>query len=206
MNLHTSIAVSPITYFAQGGSTTLHALGGKGLQLVRMARGGLPVPEGFVIETGAYAEYIETYGLAGRIERVLCQVDPDDIAGLEDASRKVRAWFAASPMAESLQRRITAAYRQLGSGPVAVRSSATAEDLPDASFAGQHDTMLDVRDAGALRDAVVRCWASLCRSTAYRSRSVIRSRLWVSSFCGWRCGPSWPRSGSTSESPRRPSR
>lgn len=110
--------------------------GGKAVNLGRLIRGGLPVPDGFVILTSAHARGRDS----GRV--------PDDIRA-----------------------EILAAYADLGAGPVAVRSSATAEDLAEASFAGQQDTFLNVIGADALIDAVERCWASLFteRAIAYRA-------------------------------------
>src|SRR5690606_14899176 len=123
---------------------------------------GLPVPDGFVVTTAAYAELIDRCGIAERIPRLL---DAGDGAG-------IRAEFAAAEIPAAMAEAITAAYRELGRGPVAVRSSAAAADLPGAAFAGQQDTYLNVAGDDALLDAVRRCWGSLWtdRAIAYRRR------------------------------------
>jgi len=126
--------------------------GGKGANLGELIRAGFPVPDGFVISTGAYAVAAEAAGVA-----------PDS-----PASARVR--LIASPVPAGIAEAVREAYRALGSPPVAVRSSATAEDLPEASFAGQQDTILGTSGEEALIDAVRRCWASLWneRAVAYR--------------------------------------
>ena len=136
--------------------------GGKGANLGELVAAGLPVPDGFVVTTGAYLELVEGSGLAGRIPRLL---DAGDGAG-------IRAAFATVPIPAPTAEAIVKAYHELGQGPVAVRSSATAEDLPGAAFAGQQDTYLNVVGADALLDAVRRCWGSLWtdRAIAYRRR------------------------------------
>jgi len=144
------------------GRDDLALAGGKGANLGELIAAGLPVPDGFVVTTAAYAELIDRCGIAERIPRLL---DAGDGAG-------IRAEFAAAEIPAAMAEAITAAYRELGRGPVAVRSSATAEDLPGAAFAGQQDTYLNVEGDDALLDAVRRCWGSLWtdRAIAYRRR------------------------------------
>ncbi|GAA3307317.1 hypothetical protein GCM10020219_005710 [Nonomuraea dietziae] len=136
-------------------------VGGKGASLARLARAGLPVPDGFHITTDAYREFVAPFR-----DRILAALDePAKIADL----------FARHEMPEQSARAVMTAYQALGDDvPVAVRSSATAEDLPGMSFAGQQDTYLNVRGA-ALLDAVRRCWASLWteRAIAYRTRNRV---------------------------------
>lgn len=136
-------------------SVTLENGGGKALNLGVMLRASLPVPDGFVILTDAYRAFVAHN-----------QLD------LTRSPEQIRADFAAGEVPEELAAAITRAAA--GMGPVAVRSSATAEDLPDASFAGQQDTELGVEAAGLL-DAVRRCWGSLWtdRAVAYRSHQGI---------------------------------
>src|SRR5256714_3470319 len=126
--------------------------GGKGANLGELARAKFAVPDGFILTTEAYA-------LAARAAQVDAQ-DPPAAA--------VRLRTSAMP--ETIAAAAGQAYAALGGGPVAVRSSATAEDLPGASFAGQQDTYLDVLGEEALLDAVRRCWASVWneRAVAYR--------------------------------------
>ncbi|MFE3449063.1 PEP/pyruvate-binding domain-containing protein [Nonomuraea sp. NPDC059194] len=142
-------------------AATLEVAGGKGASLARLARAGLPVPAGFHVTTDAYREFVAPFH-----DRILDALDePSVIAGL----------FAEHEMPRESAEAIREAYEALGDDvPVAVRSSATAEDLPDMSFAGQQDTYLDIR-GDALLDAVKRCWASLWteRAIAYRARNDV---------------------------------
>src|SRR5213083_3060994 len=126
--------------------------GGKGANLGELLRAGFPVPDGFLITTTAYALAAEAAGVTA------------------DAPATARLRLAASPVPPAIAEAVRDGYRALGAPAVAVRSSATAEDLPEASFAGQQDTILDVRGDDALLDALRRCWASLWneRAVAYR--------------------------------------
>ncbi|WP_449061921.1 PEP/pyruvate-binding domain-containing protein [Planomonospora algeriensis] len=140
----------------------LATVGGKGESLARLARARLPVPPGFHVTTAAYRAFVARHGLQERI--------------LSGDAAEVSALFAAHGMPEEIARDIRAAYRELGDEPaVAVRSSATAEDLPGMSFAGQQDTYLNIRGAEQVLDAVRRCWASLWteRAIAYRERNGV---------------------------------
>ena len=138
----------------------LSEAGGKGANLGELRRAGFVVPDGFVITTAAYALAAEAAGVTGETP----------------ATARVR--LAASPVPTGIADAVREAYRALGDGAVAVRSSATAEDLPDASFAGQQDTMLDVTGEDAVLDAVRRCWASLWndRAVAYRQTHDVPAR------------------------------
>ncbi|WP_214402398.1 PEP/pyruvate-binding domain-containing protein [Pseudonocardia lacus] len=142
----------------------LAVAGGKGANLGELLRAGFPVPDGAVVTTDAYAAVVEHAGLA-----------PAVAAAAEDAGAAVRAAFAAVEIPEELRGEILDARALLGDGPVAVRSSATAEDLPGAAFAGQQDTFLNVVGPDALLDAVRRCWGSLWteRAIAYRAQRDI---------------------------------
>ncbi|MBX6382240.1 MAG: pyruvate, phosphate dikinase [Microbispora sp.] len=138
----------------------LATAGGKGASLARLSRAGLPVPAGFHITTAAYREFVA--GFRDEILRAAA-ADPGSIAAL----------FADREVPDRLAEPILRAYAGLGDGvAVAVRSSATAEDLPGMSFAGQQDSYLNVSGPAALLDAVRRCWASLWnpRAIAYRDR------------------------------------
>jgi phosphohistidine swiveling domain-containing protein len=148
------------------GRDDLAAAGGKGANLGELVRAGFPVPDGVVITTEAYATVVEHAGLAAAVATAAA----DDGAAL-------RAAFAAVEIPDDLRSAILDAYALLGNGPVAVRSSATAEDLPGAAFAGQQDTYLNVVGADALLDAVRRCWGSLWteRAIAYRARRDVLS-------------------------------
>jgi rifampicin phosphotransferase len=136
----------------QVGAADVETAGGKGANLGELARAKFPVPDGFVLTTDAYARAARE-----------AQVDPSHPLA---AAERLRT----TPMPDAIAAAACDAYRALGGGPVAVRSSATAEDLPGASFAGQQDTYLNVVGNPSLLDAIRRCWASLWneRAVAYR--------------------------------------
>jgi len=161
---------------------TLEAVGGKGVSLARMAREGLPVPEGFHVTTAAYRAFVDENGLQPAIEAALGQVDLSRPSTLEDAADRIRRRFLEASMPDDIASAIVGAYGDLaGNNPaVAVRSSATAEDLPEASFAGQQETYLNVSGADELLEATKKCWASLwtARAIGYRARQgVVTSGL-----------------------------
>jgi pyruvate,water dikinase len=164
-----------IRWFQELGRDALAEAGGKGANLGEMARAGLPVPPGFVLTTAAYREFVARNAAQPAIERLAGAGRADDSASLESAARAIAELFTAGRMPEEIAREVRDAYARLGAGPVAVRSSATAEDLPGASFAGQQETYLNVRGEQALLAAVRRCWASLWtpRAIAYRLRQGI---------------------------------
>jgi phosphohistidine swiveling domain-containing protein len=154
---------------------TLDTAGGKGANLARLVRAGFPVPPGFIIATGAYRAFLAANALEPIIQAALEHVLAEDAGALEQASATIRAAFAAGGMPPDMQAGIRAAYAELRVGPVAVRSSATTEDLPDLSFAGQQDTYLNVVGEEQLLAAVVNCWSSLwtARAIGYRLRNHI---------------------------------
>ena len=152
--------------------------GGKGANLGEMIIAGFPVPDGFVLSTAAYDAFVQGNGLRQPILELAHTVSVDNPQSSEAASKKIRKLFMQGGIADALAAEITIAYQQLtqdGETAVAVRSSATAEDLPTASFAGQQDTFLNIRGEDALLDAVKKCWASLwtARAIAYRLRQGI---------------------------------
>jgi phosphohistidine swiveling domain-containing protein len=162
-----------IKQFDELGRDGIDQAGGKGANLGELTRAGLPVPPGFVIVTEAYRGYVAEHQLAEKIAALAAPTD--DPAGYESASEQIRALFANEVSAD-LRAQIAEAYAALGEDvPVAVRSSATAEDLPEASFAGQQDTYLNVHGLTDLLAAVRDCWASLwtARAMAYRARQGI---------------------------------
>ena len=152
-------------------------VGGKGASLVRLVSAGLPVPPGFCLATTAYDRFVADNGLGPRIEGALSSVDPDDTQALEKVSNEIAKVFDEGWMPEDVAAAVAGSYASLpGSDPaVAVRSSATAEDLPGLSFAGQYETYLNVQGFGAVLAAVEKCWASLwtARAIAYRLRHGI---------------------------------
>ncbi len=150
--------------------------GGKGANLGELAGAGVPVPPAFVVGAPAYAAFCDDNGLRGRISDALANLDADDQAALEQASRRVREIVVAEPMPEALAATIRDAYKKLTGGDesfaVAVRSSATAEDTESASFAGMNETFLNVHGTDQVLDAIRRCWASLfgARTVFYRAK------------------------------------
>ena len=163
-------------------SASLAAVGGKALNLGRLAAADLPVPPGFCLTTVGYqkAAPTEMEVLAARLDGANSL---DGGGGLRDGdrdelARRAREAVAAAPVPPDVETAIRDAYAAMGPVPVAVRSSATAEDLPFASFAGQQDSFMDVVGADAVVEAVRRCWASLWtdRAVAYRTTNGIRHR------------------------------
>ncbi len=156
---------------------TLEVAGGKGASLARLVVAGLPVPDGFHVTTAAYRQFVAENDLQPHILAALEGVDPLQPATLEAASQVIRELFAGAEMPPAIAGAIAQAYAELaGQNPTAaVRSSATAEDLPGLSFAGQQETYLNVQGAAAVLGAVQRCWASLwtARAIGYRAQHAI---------------------------------
>lgn len=168
-----------IEYFDGGIEPQLENLGGKGASLVTMTAAGMPVPPGFVITTSAFDRFIGT-SLVEQINELLARLDADDVAAVDEISAKIRDLILECPVPEDVREATRVAYDKLQSQfaetvPVAVRSSATAEDLPDASFAGQQDTYLWLNGYAAVTEHVRQCWASLFTSRAilYRLKNEI---------------------------------
>ena len=167
-------SVDPIRTFAELSSADVAYAGGKGANLGQLTAGGFPVPPGFVVGAPAYAAFRTETGLTERLEDVLAGLDVDDTDALQQAAARAAALVVETPMPGWLADAILDAHgRLVGSEPtlpVAVRSSATAEDTASASFAGMNESFLNIRGAQATLDAVTRCWASLfgARTIYYR--------------------------------------
>ncbi len=156
----------------------IDAVGGKSAGLGRMMRAGVPVPSGFAISSEAFTSMLSSGDVAAEVSMLAAGVDPSDVEGLEATSQKIRVIIERAAIPAEVEVAVRGAYAELCGGvvasgsdlPVAVRSSATAEDLPEASFAGQQDTFLWVVGADDLLDHVRRCWSSLYtgRAMAYR--------------------------------------
>ena len=157
--------------------------GGKGANLGELRAAGQPVPPGFVVGAPAYAAYCEETGLRAKLAELFDGLDVEDTAALERAAAKARLLFDETPMPAWLEDEIRAAYLTLAAAegpqaqggdsvPVAVRSSATAEDTASASFAGMNETYLNIHGTDDLLDAVRRCWRSLfgARTVYYRAK------------------------------------
>jgi phosphoenolpyruvate synthase/pyruvate phosphate dikinase len=157
--------------------TDLPLAGGKGANLGVLIQAGLPVPPGFCITTAGYRAFVAENSLDAALRPILDNARMDDPASLESASSQIRACFHAAQIPPAVELEIRQGYRAMANAPpaVAVRSSATAEDLPDLSFAGQQDTVLNVVGEDQLLAAVVICWSSLwtARAIGYRARNGI---------------------------------
>lgn len=164
-------------------AASLETVGGKGLSLAKMAQEGLPVPTGFHITTAAYRLFVTANGLQPQILTALERVDTVRPASAEAASAAIGEFFIAAAMPPAVEGAIREAYCHLqapiadSTAPVsvAVRSSATAEDLPGASFAGQQETYLNIHGEREVLEAVKKCWASLWtgRAIVYRLKNKI---------------------------------
>jgi len=169
--------MSYISNFGDVGPGDVAVAGGKGVGLGGLVQAGLPVAPGFVLNTAAYADFVEANHLGPGIHELAALSPTAAPQDYEDASKRIRALFTGGTMPAAIAAELGAAYGRLGGGDtaVAVRSSATAEDLASASFAGQQDTYLNVRGEEGLAAAVTQCWASLwtARAMAYRAREGI---------------------------------
>ena len=153
------------------GSDDLETVGGKGASLGELTGAGLPVPPAFIVTAGTYREFIENAGIDEELDEAV-DVDVEDSKALAAAEERTKQLILETPFPEELREEILAAYDEFEDDPfVAVRSSATAEDLPDASFAGQQETFLNV-EREKLLERVKECWASLFtqRAIYYRKR------------------------------------
>src|SRR5262249_16438687 len=156
---------------------TLENVGGKGASLARLVNAGLPVPGGFHVTTDAYRRFVADNDLGEAIREALPVVDHAQPSTLDEAARAIADGFAQGRRWSEVADAIARAYAELpGEDPaVAVRSSGTAEDLADLSFAGQQETYLNIHGTTAVQQAVKRCWASLwtARAIGYRAQHGI---------------------------------
>lgn len=169
-----------IQFFDEGDPGRLDLLGGKCASLVALTAANLPVPPGFTITTAAYDRFLAHNGLARGISAQLAAMRWTDLSDVDATATRIRTWIESAELPLTLRHAIVAAHNDLrarfgGDMPVAVRSSATAEDLPTASFAGQQDTYLWLHGTDAVLKHVRRCWASLytCRAILYRLRNAV---------------------------------
>ncbi|WP_306865020.1 PEP/pyruvate-binding domain-containing protein [Arthrobacter bambusae] len=167
--------IAPLADFGMGD---ISLAGGKGAALGELVRQGFPVPPGFVITTGVYLSFLAETNVGAALDGFLSVGPAEAPDGGDGTGAALRALFAATEMPAQLRQEIIEAYSRLGGGAVAVRSSATAEDLPGAAFAGQQDSYLNVVGAPEVVRAVADCWASLWtdRAIAYRRRQGIDPR------------------------------
>ncbi len=170
---YSALEHASIVWFDQVGREAVPLVGGKGANLGELTQAQIPVPPGFVVTTAAYRAFLVETGLEGRIAAMIEGLDVEDDEALQRVSCEIRAAIEQAAMPAQLRGEIERAYRALGGGAVAVRSSATAEDLAEASFAGQQSTYLNIEGAADVVDAVQRCWASLfeARAVFYREHA-----------------------------------
>ncbi|MCH7553123.1 MAG: hypothetical protein IIC82_03895 [Chloroflexi bacterium] len=146
-------------------------VGGKGANLGELVSLGIPVPPGFCITTEAYEAFIQANDLGPAIRDATTAIQPGDPQSTTQASQRIRSLIEAAPVPTAIGDEVRQAYAALGEGSVAVRSSATAEDLPEASFAGQHESRLNVTGVKAVTAAVKSTWASLWAAAAIQYRA-----------------------------------
>lgn len=173
-----------ILWFEELQKDDIPLVGGKCANLGEMLNAGIPVPPGFAITAYAYKKFIEDAKIAEKIYDILDETiqDPKDPKQFEEASKKIRQLIESTPMPKYIEDEIIKAYRELNKKvglkevSVAVRSSATAEDLPGASFAGQQETYLNVKGEKELLESVRKCWSSLFtpRAIFYRTEKGFR--------------------------------
>ncbi len=161
-----------IVWFNEVGKEDVPSVGGKGANLGEMTNAQIPVPPGFIVTAYAYYDFLESSKITNKIRDLLKPLDPDDSKQLQQIAAEVRQVILDATMSPELAKEIEQAYAKMGGGLVAVRSSATAEDLPEASFAGQQSTFLNLRDEKEVVAAVQGCWASLfeARAIFYREQ------------------------------------
>lgn len=184
-----------IVWNKEVGKEDVKIAGGKGANLGELLRAGLPVPPFFIVTAKAYRDFIESTHLKEKIEELLSKLNVDDTQALQLTSSRIQELIVSTPLPDEIKGAIIEAYRMLGAGGperyvpmslkvldilklsretpfVAIRSSATAEDLPSASFAGQQATFLNVRGESEVVEGVQKCWASLfsARAIFYRAK------------------------------------
>ena len=165
--------------FEKLDKSSLPSVGGKNASLGEMIKADIRVPPGFAVTTDSYLEFITAAGIKDKIYNCLADLNPDNMVELDQASCDVQELIKTAAIPEAIGRAVKNGYIQLcekcslDSVPVAVRSSATAEDLPNASFAGQQDTYLWIQGADQVIMRVQNCWASLYtpRAIAYRIKN-----------------------------------
>jgi len=169
-----------VEWFENLRKTDIPLVGGKNANLGEMISVGIPVPQGFAVTAYAYKKFIEETGIANEVYKIIRETvkDLNDPKQYEEASKRIRTLIESTSMPKEIENAVREAYRELCRRlnaervPVAVRSSATAEDLPDASFAGQQETYLNVIGEDEVIEKTVKCWSSLFtpRAIFYRTQ------------------------------------
>ncbi len=177
-----------VKWFSELGKDSLAVAGGKGANLAEMYNFKIPVPPGFIVTAQAYNYFIEKAGIKKRMIEILSEIDYENTKQLDEITKKIREMIVDSEFPEEMRKEIVESYRNLNADKdssvyevlnrfpenifVAVRSSATAEDLADASFAGQQDSFVNIKGGDNLIEAIKKCFASLytSRATYYRHK------------------------------------
>jgi rifampicin phosphotransferase len=163
-----------VLFFDEVDVSRIQQVGGKGANLGELCKAGFPVPEGFCITTRAYLDFIQSGREMDSLLDELNCLNPDDLDGLREMGRRIRDHLTRLEIPGEIKNAVTKAWESTGKQyPYAVRSSATAEDLPTASFAGQQDTYLNIKGEEALLGHIRKCWASLFtdRAISYRIKN-----------------------------------
>jgi pyruvate,water dikinase len=160
-----------VVWFIEVDKEDLPLVGGKGANLGELTKLEIPVPPGFIVTTQSYFHFLDESGLRAKIRAILKKLDADDSRQLDKSATRIKELISNARMPQTIADEIREAYEKLG-GLVAVRSSATAEDLPEASFAGQQRTFLNIQGEADVIAAVQGCWASLFepRAIFYREQ------------------------------------
>jgi len=168
-----------ILWFKEVNKSDIPTAGGKGANLGEMIN-AFPIPNGFIVTVNAYQKFMEENKLNSRIDSVLSKIDTDNNTKLDKDSARIRDVIKKAKIGNALQNEVKSFLSKLSGSKFAVRSSATAEDLPEASFAGQQDTYLNISKSGILK-AVQDCWASLFTSRAivYRKSNKIGADIGI---------------------------
>ena len=176
------IGIDRILWFKEISKNDIAYVGGKGANLGEMFNMGIPVPPGFCVSAQTYREFIEKTGIVSEMTRLLKNLDVENTAQLQERANIIQKLIVTTPVTDQIKQDILEAYSALNTEElftkgndifVAVRSSATAEDLPEASFAGQQATYLNVKGKDQLIKAIRMCWASLftARAIYYRTKN-----------------------------------
>ncbi|HEY4675253.1 MAG TPA: phosphoenolpyruvate synthase [Candidatus Bathyarchaeia archaeon] len=180
-----------VIWFESLRKTDIPSVGGKNANLGEMTNAGIPVPPGFAITAYSYKKFIDETQIAEKIYDIIKDTvtNPNDPAQYEIASKKIRELVESTPMPKEIAEAVKSAYEEMGRKLgtkdvfVAVRSSATAEDLADASFAGQQETFLNVKGVNELLESTVKCWSSLFtpRAIFYRTeKGFVHEKVLIS--------------------------
>ena len=150
-----------VVWFNEVTKKDIPLVGGKGANLGEMTNLHIPVPPGFIVTANAYYNFLKNTGITDEIRSLLKPLDYNNSKQLQQIAEQIKQVILNATMPPELAIEIQQAYKKMGEGLVAVRSSATAEDLPEASFAGQQSTFLNINGEKEVVAAVQACWASL---------------------------------------------